>query len=75
MAGVVNVMKAASKHKVKRVVITSSIAAILDQPAATDTHRYTEENWTDLKAADYSAYNKSKTLAERAAWDFHKVAE
>jgi dihydroflavonol-4-reductase len=30
VAGVVNVMKAASKHKIKRVVITSSIAAILD---------------------------------------------
>lgn len=74
VAGVKNVMIAASKHKIKRVVITSSIAAVICQPAETDTHRYSEEDWTDMGAADYSAYFKSKTLAERAAWDFYKEA-
>lgn len=72
--GVVNVLKAASKHKVKRVVITSSIAAICSQKPEGDPHRYSEEHWTDLDVVSFSAYSKSKTLAERAAWNFHETA-
>ena len=72
--GVINVMKAASKNKVKRVVITSSIAAVCTQKPAGDPHRYSEEHWTDLDAVSYSAYSKSKTLAEKAAWNFHETA-
>jgi len=56
---------------VKRVVLTSSVAAVAygrdDLPAS---HVYTEADWTN--ADNVSAYTKSKTLAERAAWDFVK---
>jgi hypothetical protein len=31
---------------------------------------YTEEDWSDFEAC-YSAYDKSKVLAEKAAWELH----
>jgi len=62
--GTLRVLKAASEGGVKRVVLTSSTAAIVNTPA----ERYTEEQWSDVEAC--SPYPKSKTLAERAAWDF-----
>ncbi len=67
--GALRVLRAARDAGVKRVVLTSSFAAIgygrkrADRPAS-------EEDWTDLAGAGISAYVKSKTLAERAAWDF-----
>jgi nucleoside-diphosphate-sugar epimerase len=53
---------------VKRVVLTSSFAAIGygHEPQAAP---FDETNWTDL-TANVTAYVTSKTLAERAAWDF-----
>ena len=53
----------------KRVVLTSSFAAIGygQKPQRTP---YNEENWTDPNGDDVRAYTKSKTLAEKAAWDF-----
>jgi dihydroflavonol-4-reductase len=59
-------MLAAQKHKVKRVVITSSIAAISIKDKKNRKPHYTEEDWSDLGEAD--AYCKSKTLAEQTAW-------
>jgi nucleoside-diphosphate-sugar epimerase len=67
--GALRVLRAARDAGVKRVVMTSSFAAIgyghkdISRP-------FTEENWTDTNAEHVSAYAKSKTLAERAAWDF-----
>lgn len=67
--GTLRVLRAARDASVRRVVLTSSFAAIgyghLQQAAPFD-----ETNWTNLNAQDLSAYVKSKTLAERAAWDF-----
>ncbi|TIO37939.1 MAG: aldehyde reductase, partial [Mesorhizobium sp.] len=54
---------------VKRVVLTSSFAAIGYGQTPIPGSPFTEENWTNL-AAKVSAYVKSKTQAERAAWDF-----
>jgi dihydroflavonol-4-reductase len=54
---------------VKRVVLTSSFAAIGYGSKPTDVP-YSEENWTDLSGGNVSAYVKSKTLAEHAAWNF-----
>ena len=65
--GTMAVMKGAHKHGVKRVVITSSMSAIQTTKDKKKTH-FTEEDWTDLSIAN--AYNKSKTLAERSAWEF-----
>jgi nucleoside-diphosphate-sugar epimerase len=67
--GTLRVLRAARDAGVKRVVLTSSFAAIgygrKDQQAP-----FTETDWTDPTHSDVAAYAKSKTLAERAAWDF-----
>ena len=65
--GTMAVMRASHKHKVKRVVITSSVAAIYvsSDPKQKD---FSVADWTDLKLA--TPYEKSKTMAEKAAWDF-----
>jgi nucleoside-diphosphate-sugar epimerase len=51
------------------VVLTSSFAAV-GYGHAPQSAPFNEANWTDPAARDVSAYVKSKTLAERAAWDF-----
>lgn len=67
--GALRVLRAARDAGVKRVVLTSSFAAIgYGQPA--HTGKFNETHWTRLEGEDVSAYVKSKTLAERAAWDF-----
>ncbi len=53
----------------KRVVLTSSFAAIGYGHPPSD-RPFTEADWTDLTSPDVAPYAKSKTLAERAAWDF-----
>jgi dihydroflavonol-4-reductase len=67
--GALRVLRAARDAGVKRVVLTSSFAAIGYGQKVTE-HPFTEENWTDLNTKGITAYVKSKTLAERAAWDF-----
>lgn len=60
---------------VSRVVLTSSSAAIEgghSRPTS-ETTPYTEKDWTNLNSNQVHAYAKSKTLAERAAWDFIKT--
>lgn len=75
--GTLNVLKAASEAAVKRVVLTSSIAAVYDPSVAIpkeneETKKFNEENWTNTEDPHLDSYSKSKTLAERAAWDFVK---
>ena len=53
---------------VKRVVLTSSVAAITDAPEA--DHVLTEADWNEQSSLERNPYYYSKTLAERAAWDF-----
>lgn len=67
--GALRVLGAARDAGVRRVVLTSSFAAIgYGRP---DPGRpYTEEDWTDLSAPNLPAYTRSKTIAERAAWEF-----
>ncbi|TIS22842.1 MAG: aldehyde reductase [Mesorhizobium sp.] len=67
--GALRVLRAARDAGVKRVVLTSSFAAIGYGQTPIPDSPFTEENWTNL-AAKVSAYVKSKTQAERAAWDF-----
>jgi nucleoside-diphosphate-sugar epimerase len=67
--GALRVLRAARDAGVKRVVLTSSFAAIGYGHKPTD-RPFTEEDWTDPSGGGVSAYVKSKTLAERAAWDF-----
>jgi len=67
--GALRVLRAAREAGVKRVVLTSSFAAVGYGSGVKQTP-YTEEDWTDPNSADLTAYAKSKTLAERAAWNF-----
>ena len=66
--GTLSMLKAAAKSKtVKRVVLTSSVAAITDEP---DGQVLTEADWNTRSSLTRNPYYYSKTLAERAAWDF-----
>jgi len=67
--GALRVLRAARDGGVKRVVLTSSFAAI-GYGHGEQSAPFSEKDWTDLSGADVGAYAKSKTLAERAAWDF-----
>ena len=67
--GALRVLKAARAAGVKRVVLTSSFAAI-GYGHKPQTAPFDETSWTDVNGPGVSAYAKSKTLAERAAWDF-----
>jgi nucleoside-diphosphate-sugar epimerase len=67
--GTLRVLRAARDAGVRRVVLTSSFAAIGYGHPQRDTP-FDESVWTNLEATDLSAYTQSKTLAERAAWDF-----
>lgn len=69
--GTLRVLRAAKKAGVvKRVVITSSVAAVAYGHDDV-TRPFTEEDWSNVDAG-IPAYPKSKTLAERAAWDYAK---
>jgi nucleoside-diphosphate-sugar epimerase len=66
--GTLRVLRAAREARVRRVVLTSSFAAIgYGRPPQAEP--FDETSWSDLTGR-VSAYVKSKTLAERAAWDF-----
>jgi nucleoside-diphosphate-sugar epimerase len=67
--GTLRVLRASRAAGVKRVILTSSFAAI-GYGQKPQTAPFNESNWTDPNASDVSPYVKSKTLAERAAWDF-----
>lgn len=70
--GTIRVLRAARDAGVRRVVLTSAFHAVSWGHPHTD-HVFTEDDWTVLDGPGVDAYGKSKTLAERAAWDF--VAE
>ena len=69
--GVKRALSFAKKYNVKKVVLTSSVAAIFDSLEKKDV--YDESDWSDPDNPHISAYSKSKTLAERAAWEFWKT--
>ena len=66
--GTVRVLRAARDAGARRVVLTSSFAAIgyTPKPGAD----FTEDDWTDPDMPGLPPYPRSKTIAERAAWDF-----
>ncbi|SJZ84890.1 Nucleoside-diphosphate-sugar epimerase [Chitinophaga eiseniae] len=70
--GVLNVMRAASANKVKRFVLTSSSSAVLYGKTPQQLDKVmTEADWSNVHhAKDITPYFKSKTIAEKAAWDF-----
>ena len=69
--GVLRVLRAAREAGVKRVVLTSAFGAVgMGHPEKSRV--FTEEDWSNVDAG-IAPYQKSKTLAEKAAWEF--VAE
>lgn len=66
--GTLRVLRAARDARIKRVVLTSSFGAI-GYGHKPRTEPFNETDWTDL-SGKVPPYMKSKTLAERAAWDF-----
>lgn len=67
--GTLRVLRAARDAGVRRAVLTSSFAAVGYTPKPAGV-AYTEEDWTDPDEPGIGAYVKSKTVAERAAWEF-----
>jgi nucleoside-diphosphate-sugar epimerase len=67
--GTLRVLRAARGAGVKRVVLTSSFAAIGYGHPEQDTP-FDETYWTNLAGGDVRPYVKSKAIAERAAWDY-----
>jgi dihydroflavonol-4-reductase len=69
--GVLRVLKAAREANVKRVVLTSAYGAI-GMGHKNRVTPYTENDWSNPDA-NLHAYQKSKTIAEKAAWEFIKT--
>jgi dihydroflavonol-4-reductase len=67
--GTGRVLMAAKEAGVTRVILTSSTIAVIDE---TQHGEQNESNWYNLDAPGTSAYARSKTLAERAAWELAK---
>jgi nucleoside-diphosphate-sugar epimerase len=67
--GTLRVLRASRDAGVRRVVLTSSFAAI-GYGKKPQNRPFDETSWTDPNGNDVLPYVKSKTLAERAAWDF-----
>lgn len=69
--GTLRALKAAKSAGVNRVILTSSNAAVYGCELPAGKTEYDETLWTDVEhPIGRVAYTKSKTLAERAAWDF-----
>jgi nucleoside-diphosphate-sugar epimerase len=67
--GTLRVLRASRDAGVKRVVLTSSFAAV-GYGHKQRNEPFTEQDWTDPNCGDVLPYTKSKTLAEHAAWNF-----
>ncbi len=67
--GTLRVLGAAKEKGVRRVVQTSSIAAVVNGHNHDRSYVYSEKDWSNLEAG-LTPYPKSKTIAERAAWDY-----
>ncbi len=66
--GTLRVLRAAREAGARRVVLTSSFAAVGYSPKP--VRDYTEEDWTDPDTPGLPPYPRSKAIAERAAWDY-----
>ena len=71
--GTLRALKAAKSAGVKRIVITSSMVAMLGD--ANGSVSINQDSWTNVNAKHATAYMKSKTLAEKSAWEFIKNQE
>lgn len=69
--GALRVLRAAAASgTVRKVVMTSSVAAVSDGLGEMRGHVFTEEDWSNPEGPGISPYARSKTIAERAVWAF-----
>lgn len=71
--GALRAIKAAHAAGIKRVVMTSSSVAIMEGELPAGKSEFDENDWTDLTGDHVTPYAKSKTMAERAVWDYVKA--
>ncbi|HEY2181720.1 MAG TPA: aldehyde reductase [Solirubrobacteraceae bacterium] len=73
--GALRVLRASLGADVKRIVLTSSVAAVRrpGPDSVANGRDLTEEDWNDPDNPDSTPYTRSKTIAERAAWDFMRA--
>lgn len=68
--GALRALRAAQAAGVRRVVMTSSAVSVITGVSPSDGRAFSEADWSDATSPVATPYAKSKTLAERAAWDF-----
>jgi dihydroflavonol-4-reductase len=67
--GTLNVLASCAREpSIRRVLVTSSMAAVTDEPEG--NHVLTEADWNGTSSLSRNPYYYSKTVAERSAWDF-----
>jgi nucleoside-diphosphate-sugar epimerase len=66
--GTLRVLRVAAESAVERVVLTSSLAAVVSGHVRDESHTFDEGDWAITEGIP--PYEKSKAIAERAAWDF-----
>lgn len=69
LKGTLNVLKSCHNAGVKRVILTSSVAAVVGDKAEPG-QVFTEADWNNDSTLASNPYRYSKATAERAAWDF-----
>jgi len=72
LEGTIRVLSHGYAAGIRKFVVTSSTAAISGATPTSQNKTYSHLDWTDIES-DISAYTKSKTLAEKAAWDFVNI--
>jgi len=77
LKGTQNVLNAASKSStVKRVILTSSVAAVHGDNSdmqEQNLDEFTEEHFNNTSSLEHQPYSYSKVLAEKEAWKLHKA--
>jgi dihydroflavonol-4-reductase len=68
--GTLRVLRGGLDAGVQRIVVTSSSVTVRASTDGDGTRPMTEQDWTDPANPELTPYGRSKTLAERAAWDF-----
>jgi dihydroflavonol-4-reductase len=72
--GALRVLQAALDAGAERIVLTSSVASVRNGGPPSNGSAYTEEDWTDGDNTSLTPYTRSKTIAERAAWELVRDA-
>jgi len=73
--GTLNALEASRRAQVKRVVLTSSVSCLAPNPNWPPNTLIDEDSWTDIETCKHDKiwYPVSKTLAEKAAWEYANI--